>query len=164
MYEFMLRVFGGDLPHEPLALYQVAARAVVVFIAGVGIVRIGKSWIIGRLSTLDVIVGFIIGSLLGRGITGDVAVSTTLTACAAIVATHWVFTALACRSHFLGVLLKGNPRLLIDDGKVNVPNMLRSHISKHDLLEEMHLHGLEDLSQVKRAYKERNGGISIIPL
>ena len=29
------QIFGGDLPREPLALYQVAARAVLVYLVGV---------------------------------------------------------------------------------------------------------------------------------
>ena len=36
------------------------------------------------------------------------------------------------------------------------------HISPHDLIEELRLNGVNDISEVKQAYKERNGEISVI--
>src|SRR5262245_33428248 len=85
------KVFGGDYPKDPLHLYQVAARAIVVYVVGVAIVRIGKSRIVSRMTPIDVIIGFILGSLLSRGITGHASLSGTVAASIAIVACHWVF-------------------------------------------------------------------------
>ena len=155
-------IFGGDLPPEPLLIHQAAARAVVVYLIGLAVVRIGKSRIVSRLTSLDVILGFILGSLLGRGITGHASLSGTAAAAAALVACHWVFTALACQSHRLGTILKGNVRLLVEDGVPQSHNMRVSHISLHDVEEAMRLRGIEDIREVRRAYKERNGEISVI--
>ena len=155
-------VFGGDFPQDPLLLHQAAARAIVVYVIGLAVVRIGKSRIVSRMTPLDVIIGFILGSLLSRGITGHASLSGTAASSAAIVACHWVITALACRSHFFGTLLKGHVRLLVEDGIANEANMRRSHISSHDLEEALRLEGVDDIHHVRRAYKERNGEISVI--
>ena len=155
-------VFGGDIPKDPLLIHQAAARAVVVYAIGLAVVRIGKSRIVSRMTSLDVILGFILGSLLSRGITGHASLTGTAAASAAIVACHWIFTALACQSHWFGTLLKGNVRLLVEDGVPHVDNMRRSHISSHDLEESLRLEGVEDLHEVRRAYKERNGEISVL--
>jgi uncharacterized membrane protein YcaP (DUF421 family) len=40
--------------------------------------------------------------------------------------------------------------------------MRHSHVSEHDLFEGLRLHGVERLEDVKLAYKERNGEISVI--
>jgi uncharacterized membrane protein YcaP (DUF421 family) len=157
------QVFGGDTPQPPLHWYQVAARAIVVYLAGLIIVRMGKSRLVARMTALDIILGFILGSLLSRGITGSASISGTIVASAALVASHWLFTALACRWHGLGTLLKGRYlRPLIIDGQLQFDNLRRSHLSVHDVMEELRLHGVEDLSEVARAYKERNGEISVI--
>src|SRR5258705_4546048 len=63
-------VFGGDFPDDPIKIHQVIARAVVVYLVGLAIIRIGKSRSIGRITPLDVILGFVLGSLLSRRITG----------------------------------------------------------------------------------------------
>lgn len=157
------QIFGGDYPVEELMLHQVIARTIVVFALGLAIVRIGKSRLIGRVTALDVLIGFLLGSLLSRGITGNASISGTAAASATIVFLHWVLTALACRSHRFGILIKGHCNLLVKDGAIDESAMLGSHISEHDLEEVLHMNGLEKVAQVHLAFKERNGEISIIP-
>jgi uncharacterized membrane protein YcaP (DUF421 family) len=157
------RVFGGDYPQPPLELHQVAARAVVIYVIGLLIVRIGKSRLIARISSVDIILGFILGSLLARGITGSASISGTTVASAAVVACHSLFTSLAFRWHAFGTLLKGRYlRPLVIDGKMQFENMRRSHLSEHDVMEEVRLNGIHEISDVAYAYKERNGEISVI--
>ncbi|HVW01609.1 MAG TPA: hypothetical protein VHB77_14750, partial [Planctomycetaceae bacterium] len=64
-------LLGSNTPEHSLSVLQVAMRATVVYIVGILIVRLGKSRLIGRATPLDVILGFILGSVLGRGITGS---------------------------------------------------------------------------------------------
>ena len=154
--------FGGDMPIEPLALYQIAARAAIVYLGGLIIVRIGKSRLISRTTSIDVILGFILGCLLSRGITGHTSMSGTLVASAVIVAVHWVLTAIACRSHGFGNLFKGNTELLVENGRVLRKAMLHSHLSDHDLIEQLRLRGVDNLHEVRAAFKERNGEISVL--
>ena len=40
------QIFGGDTPESALQLYQIAARAIVVYLIGLMIVRIGKSRVV----------------------------------------------------------------------------------------------------------------------
>jgi uncharacterized membrane protein YcaP (DUF421 family) len=156
------QMFGGDLPDDPLLLHQIAARAIVVYLGGLIVVRIGKSRLISRTTSLDVILGFILGSLLSRGITGHASLSGTMMASAVIVAVHWVLTAIACRSHWFGTVFKGNSELVVENGKVLHSPMKHSHISEHDLIEQLRLRGVDDLQQVRAAFKERNGEISVL--
>jgi uncharacterized membrane protein YcaP (DUF421 family) len=155
-------LFGGDYPEQPLAILQIAARAVVVYSATLLIVRVGKSRIISRTTTIDVILGFILGSLVSRAVTGSASISGTLAAAGFMVLAHWVFTAMAYRYHWFGTLLKGSSHLVVQEGKPMTKPLRHSHISMHDLVEEMRLAGIGDLQQVHEAFKERNGQISFI--
>lgn len=155
-------VFGGDFPRDPLLLHQVAARAMILYLGGLAIVRLGKSRIITRMSPLDVILGFVLGSLLSRGMTGHASLSGTLIASAAVVGIHWLLSLLACRSHTFGNLIKGHSRRIVQDGQPLLDNMRQHHLSLHDLQEQLRLQGVEDLSQVREAYKERSGDVSVL--
>lgn len=155
-------IFGGDEPRHPLELHQVAARAIAVYFIGLGFIRVGKSRIVGGFTTIDIVVAFIIGSVLGRGITGDASISGTAMATAALVAVHWAMTRITYHSHAIGKIVKGQPYPLVSNGAVDQDAMRRAHISEADLEEAMHLAGVERLDQVRRAYKERNGEISVI--
>jgi uncharacterized membrane protein YcaP (DUF421 family) len=161
--DLLTECFGGDAPQQPLALGQVAARAAVVYLLGLLLVRVGKSRFHGRASAIDIVLGFVLGSLLSRGITGSASISGTFVASAALTALHWAATAAACRSHGFGNLVKGHAKLVVDNGRL-VPSAMRSsHISEHDIREAMRLAAnIDDLGQVKAAYKERSGLISIV--
>jgi len=158
----LAQIFGGDYPSDRLEIHQVAARAAVVYLIGLIIVRIGKSRLISRLTALDVILGFILGSLLSRGITGHASISGTAVASAVLVFMHWLFTRLAYRWHAFGMFIKGHVRTLVIDGQLQYDAMRQSNLSEHDVMEELRLHGVDDVSHVARAYKERNGEISVI--
>ncbi len=163
IFAALVKCFGGDAPERPLALSQVAARAAVVYVLGLLLVRVGKSRFHGRPSAIDVVLGFMLGSLLSRGITGSASISETLIAASVLVAMHWVATAAACRSHAIGSLVKGRAKLVVEDGCLIRENMLSSHISEHDIFEAMRLGAnVNDLKLVKAAYKERSGLISIV--
>jgi uncharacterized membrane protein YcaP (DUF421 family) len=160
--DLLLFPFGGDVPSQPLELHQVFLRAVVVYVVGLAIVRVGKSRLLARITPLDVLLGFILGSVLGRAITGSASLSGTAAACVALVATHWVLTLLACRWHWFGDLVKGHAHLIVQDGEPLWNNMRGSHISIHDLDEALRLKGIDDMKQVRLAFKERSGEISVL--
>jgi uncharacterized membrane protein YcaP (DUF421 family) len=161
--DWLAWTFGGDSPQHPLALGQVAMRAMAVYIIGLILVRVGKSRLISRASMIDVILGFLLGSLLSRGITGNASISSTAVASAALIAIHFIFTYWSCRSHRIGKLVKGNSRLLIENGAIDIHNLRRSHLSHEDLMEELRLNAnCGDVSQVKEAYKERSGEVGVV--
>lgn len=114
------------------------------------------------MTPIDVLLGFVLGSLLSRGITGHASISGTVASSAALIATHWMLTWLACRSHWFGDLVKGRAHLIVANGHPIVENMLHHHISSHDLEEYARNKGLEDVSKVWLAYKERNGEVSVL--
>lgn len=163
MNELAQAIFGDPLSPIPLTLPQVAARAVWIYLIGIFIVRLGKSRLVSRNTSLDVILGFILGSLLSRGITGKSSITDTTAATVALVAAHWVMTWAACRSHKFGELFKGRTKQLVVNGELQPAAMWHSNVSVHDVEEAMRLNGYESLSEVRNAYKERNGEISIIP-
>ncbi len=161
--ELARSVFGGDTPQHPLEYSQIAARSLVIYAFGIATVRIGKSRLLARVTPLDLILGYVLGSLLSRGITGSASLSGTAVAAATLVAVHWGLTALACRSHWLGNLIKGHAHELVRNGEVLWENMRRSHISEHDLVEELRLNAnVDKLQQVASAYKERSGEIGVV--
>jgi uncharacterized membrane protein YcaP (DUF421 family) len=76
---------------------------------------------------------------------------------------HRLFGFAAFYSHTFGILVKGKPVVLVEDGKLNRKNMLWEHISRHDLEEDMRLDAkTEDLSKIQVAQLERSGDISFV--
>ena len=70
---------------------------------------------------------------------------------------------MAYYSHWFGVLIKGRPDMIIDDGDLLLGAMRRNHISRHDVEEDLRLAAkTQDLKDIRAGYVERSGDISFI--
>ena len=150
---------------EPRALtfLQVSILGVIVFIATLIMMRLSSKRSLAEKTAFDAVLIVIIGSMLARAINGSEAFFPTLGTGFVLVFLHRLFGIAAYYSHTFGILVKGKPVVLMQDGKLQRKNMLWKHISKHDLEEDMRLDvKTEDLSKIQVARLERSGDISFI--
>lgn len=149
---------------ENVALWQMALRAVIIYIAAIVLVRIGEKRFLGKYTALDVILGFMLGSVLSRAVTGNAPYfETILGAALGLVVMHWLFAVLSFHSDRFGDLVKGSERLLVRNGDIQWNAMQSSHISEADLMGAIRTSAqLGELTQVKEARLERSGDLSVI--
>ena len=161
--EGLLRVvLGIGLDDKDINVAQMAARAAVVYVVTVAIVRLGKKRFMGRATAFDVILGIMLGSIVSRAVTGNAPFLPALAASAVLVAMHWLLSLASWRWHGFGALVKGRPRVLVRDGEPDRDAMRRSHITEHDLEEDLRGEGLEGPDKVKEARLERSGKVSVV--
>ena len=154
---------GLGLETRDINVWQMALRAVIVFVLAIAMLRIGDKRFMGKSTALDVMLGIVFGSMVSRAITGNAPFMPTLVASFVLVLLHWTFAAIAFRSSRFGRLIKGHDQLLVRDGQMQEDALRKTHITEHDLQEALRNNGKEpDLSQVEAAHLERNGDISII--
>jgi uncharacterized membrane protein YcaP (DUF421 family) len=153
---------GLGVEGKELGASQMALRAVVVYVATVLMVRLGKKRFMGQSSAFDVILGIMLGSIVSRAITGNAPFVPALAAAGVLLAMHWLFSALAFRSHSFGKAIKGEARVLVRDGALDREAMRRAHISEHDLREDLRGEGVSRLERVAEARLERSGKLSVI--
>ena len=159
------QALGIGLTGQNLSATQMGLRAVVVYVAWLAAVRFADKRLLGKYSPFDVVLAVILGAVLGRAINGSTPFFETMGAGAVLVGMHWIFAILSARSHTFGKLVKGEERVLIENGEVRRSAMRKYHLSEHDLMEMLRLNGhTDDLKEVAAAYLERNGEISVIPL
>jgi len=148
---------------KDLKFWQTMIRAFIIYILGLLIIRLGKKRLFSRNTAFDVILGIIIGSVLSRAVNGNAPFLGTLTAGLLLVMIHWMFAAIALRKHSFGILIKGKPEMIIQNGEVNWDVLKKHDLTESDLIESMHLNAsTEDFSQIQLATIERNGTISFI--
>jgi len=152
----------GTQPGE-LTFLQVSLRGVIVFIAALIVIRLGSKRSLAEKTAFDAVFLVIIGSMLSRAINGSAPFFPTLGTGFVLVLLHRVFGVAAFYSHIFGMLVKGKPMVLVENGRLQRRNMLWEHISKHDLEEDMRLDAnTENLSEIQIARLERSGDISFI--
>ncbi|HEV8629225.1 MAG TPA: YetF domain-containing protein [Thermoanaerobaculia bacterium] len=153
---------GLHLAREALSPAHMALRAIVCYGLLLLLVRLSNRRFLTRGTAIDVVLAIVLGSVASRAITGNAPFVPTLTAAAVLVALHEVLAALTYRSHRVGMLLKGNPLLLMRHGEIVEHAMRHSHTTRGDLAEALREHGVADLGEVEEAWLERSGYISVI--
>jgi uncharacterized membrane protein YcaP (DUF421 family) len=149
-------------PHD-LTTLQVSLRAIAVFIAGLVIMRLGNRRFLGKATAFDVMLGFLLGSVLSRAISGTAAFLPTLAGSLVIVLLHRALAAVVLRAHWLGLLVKGRPIVVIEDGEVRRDAARRMSMTQGDLDEAIRMHGVASADQVVLGTLERNGVVTIVP-
>lgn len=154
--------FGIGLEGRDMAAWQMILRAVIVYFATVTMVQFGKKRFMGKATAFDVILGIMLGSIVSRAITGNAPLLASLAAAATLLLLHYILSAIACRWHGFGKLIKGRPHVLVRDGHRDGAAMRAAHLTDGDLEEDLRRHGLAGVDTVAEARLERNGDVSII--
>ena len=157
---FLAPVVGDK--NDALTWWQMTARAAIVFVYGVFLVRFGHTRVFGKGAAFDIILSVIIGSNLSRALTGNAALWEVLIVTTALVVFHWVFAEFAYRSKWFATLVKGAPQVLIRDGEVVERVRSRENIGTRDIDTALRASGLESVEDVKKAVLERDGSINVL--
>ena len=162
-YNFVGPVLGLGAEPKDLTFIQISLRGIIVFIATLAMIRLGHKRSLARKTPFDAVLIVILASVLSRAINGSAAFFATLGGSVVIVLIHRLFALIAYHSHAFGILIKGRPEVILENGNLVMSTMRRNHISKHDLEEDLRLDAeLENVSSVQVARVERSGDISFI--
>lgn len=117
----------------------------------------------GQISVTDILVIAILSESVQGAIAGNSrTISDGIMLAAMIIGWNYLFDYLGFRFEFFGKIIHPAPRHLIKDGKLMMRNLRQEYITKEELNSHIREEGLSDISQVKAAYLEGDGHISII--
>ena len=153
---------GLGLNPQDLSLGQLLLRALIICFVMYVMIRLAGRRFFAQKNSFDVLLAFLMASLVSRAINGSTNFWGTVALGLIIAAVYRLIAWLGCKSHRLGKLLKGEPITLVHNGTIQKISMDRHCISEHDLHEDMRLAGnIDNLKEVKVAQLERSGEISV---
>ncbi len=150
-----LFVPGGSIP-------ELMVRGTVLYLALFVMLRLLPRRQLGSLGVSDVLVIVLIADAAQNGLAGEY---TSITEGIVLVATilFWDYMIDFVDHRFPELRLNaGAPKLLVENGRMLKRNMKRENMSEDDLMSQLRQHGVEHLREVKRAYAEGEGHISVI--
>lgn len=114
-------------------------------------------------NALDQVQNYVLGGIIGAVIYSDTITVFQFTI-VLIIWTMLVMTFQFLKEHnrYVKLLIDGQPKVVIERGKVNIKNVLSSGLSANDLMFKLRSQSVYDLSQVKRAVLEINGQLTVI--
>ena len=158
--DLLNEIFGQS--KNDITMWQMSARALVVFAYGLILVRMAGRRIFGRWSALDIVVSVIIGSNLSRALTGNAPLPAVLASSSVLVAVHWLLAAALAHSRSLSRLIEGKPIHLGENGKIDWKLLKRRTISEADIHEALRQAGLPDEKGTRLITLEPSGKISVL--
>jgi uncharacterized membrane protein YcaP (DUF421 family) len=162
MLENFDEILGLSLKSEQLGFGHMAARAALMYIALIALVRFAKKRFLGGATAFDYILVIMIGAVAGRAMTGGAPYFASLFGLFVLVSMHWVFSAASQRSQAFSHFIKGYATTIIRNGKIDRDAMAQTHMSGDDLEEDLRDKGVKDAAQVQEARLERSGKLSVI--
>jgi uncharacterized membrane protein YcaP (DUF421 family) len=162
MFEIADSVLGLTLKSEQLGYGHMAARALLMYLLLIVIVRSAKKRFLSNATAFDFILTVMIGAVAARAMTGGAPFFPATLAVVVMVLLHWVFSWAGQQSPAFSSLIKGHSTLIVKRGKVQSDAMNRAHMSRDDLDEDLREKGVSDPSKVDEARLERSGKLSVI--
>jgi uncharacterized membrane protein YcaP (DUF421 family) len=118
---------------------------------------------VGSVGIADILVLVIIADAAQNGMAGEYkSITDGCTLIASIVFWNYLVDWLSYRWPFLRKLLEPQPLLLIRDGQLLRHNMRKELIYEEELLAQLRQQGVEKPQEVKRAYMESDGTVTVI--
>jgi uncharacterized membrane protein YcaP (DUF421 family) len=152
-------IFGSG---PDLSWHQECARAALIFVYGLVLVRIAGRRIFGKWSALDIVVSIIIGSNLSRALTGSAQLFGTLAATTLLVGLHWVLARLVAASPAFSRIIEGGSIELARHGAPREAIRQRQGVSEADLDEALRQAGVDDIAHARIVTLEPSGKITVL--
>jgi uncharacterized membrane protein YcaP (DUF421 family) len=144
-------------------LLDTFVRGTVIYLGLLGLFRVVGQREVGVIGVHDLLVVVLVAEAIQQGLAGQYrSIPDGFLLVVTILAWSVLIDAIAWRWPRLGEIVKPRPKPLIEDGQLNRRVMRRELITMDEVLSQLRLRGVEDVSQVKRAYIEPNGMISVI--
>ena len=143
--------------------WHFALRGVAIYLMLLAMLRLTGKRAFGEMSTLDVVVLILVGSLMRTPIIGsDTSFFGGAIAVACILATDRTLAWICTRSSLVNRLLEGWPTILARDGRRHPDALRRCNLPDAVFDRALHAAGLENEETVVTARLEPNGRITLI--
>ena len=154
------RMFLGDEP--PLYLVEVAIRTTVVFVYTLLLLRVLGKRGVAQLSLFEVTIIIGLGSAVGDPMfQSDVPLVHAMVVIGVIVLLYRMFMALVRTNERFERFVEGEPACLVTDGRISLEAMKKERLSHEELFEILRGSGITQLGEVKRAFLEQSGTLSV---
>lgn len=142
--------------------WQECARAVLILVYALLLVRLTGRRIIGKWSALDIMVSVVVGSSLSRVLTGNAPLWGTLLAILVLFLLHALLSRIVAHWPSLSALIEGRAIEIARDGAMIDHRRRRHLLSQADLDEALRQSGVETIDETRRVTLEPSGRLSVL--
>ncbi|AWI26706.1 DUF421 domain-containing protein [Flavobacterium pallidum] len=154
------RVLFNELPSE--FLYEVIFRSATMFIVLLLTLKMTGKRGVKQLSVFETVIIIALGSAAGDPMFyEDVGLIPAITVFTVIIILYRLVTWLAGKNRKFEEFIEGKTECLISEGRFSVTSFEKESLAQDEFFTELRLKSIEHLGQVKHAYLETSGEVSV---
>ena len=153
-------LLSEDIP--PLFLLEIALRCVLTYFLILGALRVTGRRGVRQLSIFELSIILALGSAAGDAMFyDDVPMLHVAVVFVVVPVLYLLFNWLTEKWPWFSDWLEGTPVLLVENGEIQLRNFQQQNLTQKELFGELRQRQIEHLGQVRRAYIEATGDISV---
>jgi len=154
------RILTNDLPAQ--FLLEVIFRTAIMFIFLLVALRFAGKRGVKQLSIFEIVIIIALGSAAGDPMFyEDVGLLPAICVFVVVICLYRTVTWLTAKSKWFETMLEGKTELLIDKGVFSMLKFQKEDIAQDEFFSELRLMSIEHLGQIKYAFLEPSGNISV---
>ena len=157
--DWLTGVFGAE---HMVTWWQECARAALIFLFGLLLVRLLGRRTFAKWAAVDIVVSIIVGSNLSRALTGSAPLWGTLAASLLLMVLNWTLARAAASWPAFSTAIEGDPVELVTDGVIRSERMRANAVSETDLNEALRNASVDSADKATRVTLEPSGRITVI--
>ena len=159
-FDWQRMLWTADAP--PTYLLEVAFRCTVTYLLVLGALRVTGRRGVRQLSIFELSIILGLGTAAGDTMLyHDTPLLPVMLVFAMVSFLYWLFNRLTEWFPRFSDWLEGTPVLLVEDGRLNIKNLTTINVTQKELFAELRIQQVEHLGQVRRAYLEATGQVSV---
>jgi uncharacterized membrane protein YcaP (DUF421 family) len=154
------RLLYNGLPES--FLLEVIFRSTVMFIVLLLTLKLAGKRGVKQLSVFETVIIIALGSAAGDPMFyEDVGIIPAITVLIVIIVLYRLVTWLTRKSKKFEAFIEGKTECIISDGKFSIATFKKESLAQDEFFTELRMKSIEHLGQVKNAFMETNGEISV---
>jgi uncharacterized membrane protein YcaP (DUF421 family) len=147
-----------------IAWWEFILRGIVIYLFLILLLRVTGKRQIGQMSPFDLVLLLVLSNAVQNSMNGgDNSVIGGMISAATLVAVNWLVGLLTYKSKRAEALIEGRPELLIHNGRLFEDALAKAKLTRHELKTALREAGCADVEDVRAAFLENDGTISVMP-
>lgn len=144
-------------------MYTLFIRTVLSYIFLVGAMKLMGKRQIGQLELSEFVITMLLSELVALPLTDNTIPFTySIVPIIILISCEVIISYLALKSNKLKKLFRVKPAIIINKGKISISQMEKMRIGLDELLSQLRIKNISDISDVEYAILEQNGQMSVI--
>ncbi len=144
------------------AVFELIIRGTILYLAIIAFIRLMPR-IGGELAVMDLVFLLLIAEAAAHGMGEHKSVGDAIVLVATLMAWNYLLNFLSFHIPFFERLISGSPVQVVRDGRLLRRNMRREYLTEDELMAQLRRQGIEKVEDVKVAYIEGEGQLTVIP-